>query len=116
MLQLFQEVSQNKYNHFLNLWTFKSTNFIFYYLNLIPVLNNDLKTQVTHIQEKFGLHLKQLRESKGLSLRELAAKCDLDSSKISKMENGKTNLQLSSMFELAKGLGVEPKELLDFKI
>jgi hypothetical protein len=32
------------------------------------------------------------------------------------MENGKTNLQLSSIFELAKGLEVNPKELLDFEI
>lgn len=51
-----------------------------------------------------------------MSLRDLAAQCDLDSSKISRMENGKTNLQLSSIFELAKGLGIEPKELLDFRI
>jgi transcriptional regulator with XRE-family HTH domain len=75
-----------------------------------------LKTSILHIQEKFGAHLKQIREAKGLSLRGLSSRCDLDSSKISRMENGKTNLQLTSIFELAKGLGVEPKELLDFKI
>jgi transcriptional regulator with XRE-family HTH domain len=75
-----------------------------------------LKNNFGDIQKKFGINLKNLREEKGLSLRELALKCELDSSKISRMENGKTNLQLSSIFELAKGLGVEPKELLDFKI
>jgi transcriptional regulator with XRE-family HTH domain len=75
-----------------------------------------LKNNFSNIQLKFGSHLKSIREAQGLSLRGLASKCDLDSSKISKMENGKTNLQLSSIFELAKGLGVEPKELLDFKI
>ncbi len=58
--------------------------------------------------------MRKLREENGLSLRELAAKCDLDSSKISKMENGKTNLQLSSIFELAKALNLSAKDLLDF--
>ena len=47
---------------------------------------------------------------------EVSMKCELDDSKISKIENGKFNIQLSTIFELAKGLEVEPKELLDFKI
>jgi transcriptional regulator with XRE-family HTH domain len=46
----------------------------------------------------------------------MAANCDLDDSQISKIEHGKKNVQISTIFELAKGLGVEPKELLDFKI
>jgi hypothetical protein len=33
---------------------------------------------------------------------------------MSKIENGKWDVQLSTIFELAKGLGVEAKELLDF--
>jgi transcriptional regulator with XRE-family HTH domain len=75
-----------------------------------------LKGNYQVLQENFGKHLKFLREERSLSLRGLASMCDLDSSKISKIENGKTNLQLSSIFELAKGLGIEPKELLDFNI
>jgi len=75
-----------------------------------------LKNNYNDLQSKFGIHLKNLREDRNLSLRELAAKCELDSSKISKMENGKTNLQLSSIFELAKGLDLKPKDLLDFDI
>lgn len=75
-----------------------------------------MKNNYNDLQSKFGIHLKNLREDRNLSLRELAAKCELDSSKISKMENGKTNLQLSSIFELAKGLDLKPKDLLDFDI
>lgn len=66
------------------------------------------------LQIQFGKRLKLLREEKGLSLRDLAARCELDFSKIGKIESGQTNLKLSSIFELAKGLDVEPKELLDF--
>jgi transcriptional regulator with XRE-family HTH domain len=75
-----------------------------------------LKTDYNNLKEKFGSHLKTIREGKGLSLRDLETKCDLDYSQISKIENAKWDVQLSTIFELAKGLGVEPKELLDFKI
>jgi transcriptional regulator with XRE-family HTH domain len=73
-----------------------------------------LKSNYKDLQIAFGERLKQIREIKQLSLRELASRCDLYDSKISKIENGKYNIQLSTIFELAKGLGVEPKELLDF--
>ena len=63
---------------------------------------------------KFGENLKKLRDSKGLSLRDMAANCDLDDSKISKIENGKFNIVLSTIVELAKGLEVAPKDLMDF--
>jgi len=66
------------------------------------------------IQQQFGANLKKLRERNGLSLRDLAALCELDDSKISKIENGRFNIQLSTIFELSKGLNLKPKELLDF--
>lgn len=75
-----------------------------------------MKNNYEGLQEKFGANLRRIRELKGLSLRTLAANCELDDSQISKIENAKRNIQLSTIFELAKGLGVEPKELLDFKI
>jgi transcriptional regulator with XRE-family HTH domain len=70
----------------------------------------------TVLKQKFGSHLKKIREGKGMSLVDVDRRCDLDESNISKIENGKVNIQLSTIFELAKGLGVEPKELLEFKI
>lgn len=73
-----------------------------------------MKSTYQDIQTKFGAHLKVLREAKNLSLRDLGTQCELDDSKISKIENGRFNIQLSTIMELAKGLGVEPKELFDF--
>lgn len=73
-----------------------------------------MKTNSEDLQRKFGEKLRALREGKNLSLRGMAANCDLDDSQISKIENGKKNIQLSTIFELAKGLGVSPKDLLDF--
>lgn len=68
------------------------------------------------LRSKFGMRLKMLREERNLSLRDLAARCELDFSKIGRIEAGETNLKLSSIFELASGLGVELKELMDFEI
>jgi len=66
------------------------------------------------IQIEFGENLRRIRESKGLSLSEVSARCDVDKSNIAKVENGQFNIQLTKIFELAKGLGIEAKELLDF--
>jgi transcriptional regulator with XRE-family HTH domain len=81
-----------------------------------PFIKNIILKDYSTLKSRFGLHIKGIRESKGFSLIEVDRRCDLDESNISKIENGKVNIQLSTIFELAKGLGVEPRELLEFKI
>ncbi|WP_303316758.1 helix-turn-helix transcriptional regulator [Flavivirga abyssicola] len=63
----------------------------------------------------FGRRVAELRLDKKLSLRELAKECDLDNSKINKIEKGKINVQFFTILELAGALKVHPKELFDFK-
>lgn len=63
--------------------------------------------------KKFAAQLTKLRKKKGLSMRELSSRCDVDYGKISKLENNKANLTLTTLLELAEGLEVHPKELLD---
>ncbi|MBS7565537.1 helix-turn-helix transcriptional regulator [Mucilaginibacter sp. Bleaf8] len=70
----------------------------------------------SQIQVDFGKNLRRIREEKGLSLAQMAVNCDVDKSNIAKIENGKFNIQLSKIFELAKGLNIDAKELLDFKL
>jgi transcriptional regulator with XRE-family HTH domain len=65
---------------------------------------------------KFRQNLTRLREARGLSQRQLSYLCDVDHAKISKLENTDTaNLNLTTLFELARGLGVHPKELIDYE-
>lgn len=65
--------------------------------------------------QKFRENLKRLRHEKNLSQRALSYQCDIDYSRISKLENDPdTNLNLTTLFELARGLGVHPKELIDY--
>jgi transcriptional regulator with XRE-family HTH domain len=63
---------------------------------------------------KFGAHLRKLRESKGISLHELAATAALEYSQVQKIEKGKVNLTLMSILALADGLEVSPDTLLKY--
>ncbi|MGM9476082.1 helix-turn-helix domain-containing protein [Pedobacter sp. GSP4] len=74
-----------------------------------------IKKDGSKIQENFGFNLKKIRNQKGLSLRAMARNCEIDDSNISKIENGKFNVQLATIFELAKALDVHPKDLLDYE-
>ncbi len=73
----------------------------------------DNKNEFLHL---FGKRLGHFRTEQNLSFRQLAQNCNLDHSDIRKMEKGKRNIQLSTVLELAKGLGIQPKELFDFEI
>ncbi len=63
----------------------------------------------------FGETLARIRKEKNISYRQLAQLCDVDHSQISRIEKGKVSLQLITLFELAKGLEIEPMELLRFE-
>ena len=66
------------------------------------------------ILQKFGEHIRQLREKNGLSLRELSYRCNIDNSKISKIERGKVNITVLTLLDLAAALETPPMELLSF--
>lgn len=73
-----------------------------------------INIQDKEILIKFGQHLKKLRISKGLSLRELSYVCKIDNSKVSKIEHGKVNITMLTLLDLASALEISPMELLDF--
>jgi transcriptional regulator with XRE-family HTH domain len=62
--------------------------------------------------KKLGANIKRLREAKNLSLRELSYECDIDNSKISKIEKGQINITFTTILQLANALEVQPSELL----
>ncbi len=66
-----------------------------------------------NFQILFGKKIEQLRIEKALSYRQLAQRCSVDHSNISKIEKGEINIRLSTILELAIGLQKMPKELLD---
>lgn len=67
------------------------------------------------VLKNFAENVVAIRKKKGLSLTDVAANCQLQRSKISFIETGRVNVTLMTIIELAEGLGVTPRQLLDFK-
>lgn len=63
--------------------------------------------------QQIGKCIREIREQQGLSQDDLAARCNVDRGKISKMENATANHYITTLIEVAKGLGVAPQKLLD---
>lgn len=62
---------------------------------------------MTYLLEDIGNKLKAARLRKGLSQRDLSAKAGLPQAQISKIENGATDLRLSSLITLSRALDLE---------
>ncbi len=58
-----------------------------------------------------GQAIKAIREAKGLSQKQVALACKIDTSNYSKIENGKTDPSFSSVVKIAKALGVHLTDL-----
>jgi transcriptional regulator with XRE-family HTH domain len=63
-----------------------------------------------------GLRLKELREAKGFLQREIAAKLEVDTAYISKVENDEKRLSKTHISTLSKVLGVKERELINLWI
>lgn len=61
----------------------------------------------------FGEFIRNLRTEKGLTLTQLAAKLDLDSANLSKIENGKRDFDQKRIPKLAKIFNISVKVLKD---
>ena len=66
------------------------------------------------LQINVGKHIQKLRELKGISQQDLAAKCNFEKSNMSRLESGRVNQTLSTLEKVAKALEVSLAELFDF--
>lgn len=62
-----------------------------------------------------GKRIVQLRKEKGIRQVDLSFSTDIDDGSLRKIEKGKINLTAKTLAKIAKGLGVEVKDLFDFK-
>jgi transcriptional regulator with XRE-family HTH domain len=73
------------------------------------------KIMLNHsIQVKVGKQIQKLRELKGLSQQDLAAKCNFEKSNMSRLEAGRVNPTLSTLEKVAISLDVTLVELFNF--
>ena len=64
-----------------------------------------------------GKRIKEVRESKGISQVELVGKMQgvIDPTNISRIESGRTNPTILTLYRIADALGVKVSELLEFQ-
>ena len=65
------------------------------------------------MKETFGEYIRQLRKSKDYTLTQLAAKLNMDSANLSKIETGKREFDDKRLQLLASEFGLDLKELKD---
>lgn len=72
-----------------------------------------VRKSADHINYKdIGKRIQKRRKAIGMTQEELSDKTDLDSSTISRIENGSTKISLPSLVEIANILGLSADELL----
>lgn len=60
-----------------------------------------------------GANIKRLREAKQLSLRDMSYACNIDNSKIAKIEKGQINITFTTILQIADALETNPSEILN---
>ncbi|MBI5151337.1 MAG: helix-turn-helix transcriptional regulator [Candidatus Pacebacteria bacterium] len=65
-------------------------------------------------RKKLGLTIKKIRESKRMTQEDLADKASSNVSYLAKIENGYVNTSVRYLIKIARGLGVQVKDLFDF--
>jgi DNA-binding XRE family transcriptional regulator len=62
----------------------------------------------------FGKNLSLIRKEKNLTQEQLADLASVSENTIVTLESGKLNTTVATCFDIAKALGVEPKDLFNF--
>lgn len=65
------------------------------------------------IKKKIGLRIIEFREQKGWSQSDLARACSKDRQAIEKLENGKVNPTIFTLWEVANALEISLSNLVD---
>ena len=65
------------------------------------------------IARAFGQRVRALRTKKGISQEELADRCGVHRTYMGRIERGETNITLTNIHKVARGLGVSPASLVD---
>jgi len=63
----------------------------------------------------FGQNLRKIRESKKISMQNLADAINVEYSQISRIERGLINTSIGVAFAISQALEIDIKELFDFK-
>jgi len=65
------------------------------------------------LQQKIGEKIKEIRESKMISQQNLAAMCNFEKGNMSRIESGRTNTTIATIYKISQALEVKMVDILD---
>lgn len=68
---------------------------------------------IIQLQIIIGEKIRSIRESKGITQQDLAAACNFEKANMSRIEAGRTNPTISTLYKIGQALGVKVSELVD---
>ncbi|WP_433779836.1 helix-turn-helix domain-containing protein [Flavobacterium anhuiense] len=75
-------------------------------------MNISEETFITNL----GIHIRQLREKKGMSQQDLGDDCGITQNQVGRIERAEINTTVKTLVKIASALDIEPKELFDFPL
>jgi transcriptional regulator with XRE-family HTH domain len=70
-------------------------------------MNSDL------ILKKIGTRIREIRENKGISQQDLASTCNFEKANMSRIEAGRTNFTISTLYKISQALEITIAELVN---
>ena len=71
--------------------------------------------KISQLQQKIGQRIRFLRESKGISQQNFAAICNFEKANLSRIEAGRTNPTVSTLYKISQALETTLSELVDIE-
>jgi len=72
--------------------------------------------KINQLQQKIGQRIRELRESKGITQQDLAAVCNFEKANLSRIEAGRTNPTVSTLYKISQALEITISELVDVEV
>ena len=67
------------------------------------------------LQQRIGEKIKEIRESKMISQQNLAAMCNFEKGNMSRIESGRTNPTIETIYKISQALSVKMIDILDIE-
>jgi transcriptional regulator with XRE-family HTH domain len=65
--------------------------------------------------KKIGLKIREIRENKGMTIQELSDKLNIEYNNLIRIEKGRTNPTIGTLYKVSETLNVSIIELIDVK-
>ena len=74
-----------------------------------------MKESLEEFLKNLGENIAAIRKEKGLSQIQLADEMDMERSNLRRIEAGRTNLTVATLYRISKALNIRPEELFRFR-